>query len=73
MKIVSWNINGRDKTLDFVLKNSLNADLYLLQEVKASNNLNEKNILFDQINQTDGEKRNFGNCIISFGPEINIK
>ena len=42
MKIVSWNINGRDKTLDFVLKNSLNADLYLLQEVKASNNLNEK-------------------------------
>ena len=71
MKIVSWNINGRDKTLDFVLKNSLNADLYLLQEVKVSNNLNEKNILFDQINQTDGEKRNFGNCIISFGPEIN--
>ena len=71
MKIVSWNINGRDKTLDFVLKNSLNADLYLLQEVKASNNLNEKNILFDQINQIDGEKRNFGNCIISFGPEIN--
>ena len=71
MKIVSWNINGRDKTLDFVLKNSLNADLYLLQEVKVSNNLNEKNILFDQINQIDGEKRNFGNCIISFGPEIN--
>ena len=23
MKIVSWNINGRDKTLDFVLKNSI--------------------------------------------------
>ena len=64
-KIVSWNINGRDKTLDFVLKNSLNADLYLLQEVKASNNLMKKidNFLIKLIKLME-KKRNI--LIVSF-------
>lgn len=70
MKIVSWNIACRDKTFQYVKENRLNADLYLLQEVKKPKLPNNSRFIFVQIDQSDGEKRSFGNCILSFNSSI---